>query len=71
MSKPRGYGRSDDQGHLMPIGPEIEYHGIRRSYFGSVYDLMSRIYHNNKPVWELLTDGGHLFPPPLPTPTAA
>jgi len=49
---------------LIPIGPEIEYHGVRRPYFGSVHDVMAGAYRKNKPVWELLTDNGRRFPPP-------
>lgn len=49
---------------LTAIGPEIEYHGIRRPYLGRVYDVMENAYLTNRAVWDLLSDRGRLYPPP-------
>lgn len=52
---------------LEPVGPEIEYHGIRRPYLGEVSAVMGSAYQHNRPIWELLTDYGRLYPPPAST----
>jgi N-acyl amino acid synthase of PEP-CTERM/exosortase system len=49
---------------LTPIGPEIEYHGIRRPYLGRVCDVMQNAYYTNRPVWDLLSDRGRLYTRP-------
>lgn len=49
---------------FTPIGPIVDYYGSRRSYFGSVPDIMENIYRVNSQVWALLTENGALFPRP-------
>lgn len=46
---------------LTAIGPEIEYHGLRRPYLGCVSDVMENAYFTNRAVWDLLSDHGRLY----------
>ncbi|MCG6867385.1 MAG: PEP-CTERM/exosortase system-associated acyltransferase [Gammaproteobacteria bacterium] len=49
---------------LLPIGPVVEYHGKRRPYLGVVSDINAKAYHKHRDIWDLLTEGGRLYPPP-------
>ncbi len=49
--------------NFTPITPIVEYHGLRRGYFGNIPDIMENICQVNSQVWELLTDNGVMFPP--------
>ncbi|SET00131.1 N-acyl amino acid synthase, PEP-CTERM/exosortase system-associated [Nitrosomonas marina] len=41
-----------------PIGPIIDYHGLRRPYLGVVNDVLHRVSERNFGAWEVLTDRG-------------
>lgn len=43
---------------FTPISPVVDYHGLRRSYFGYIPNIMENIYRVNSEVWMLLTNNG-------------
>jgi N-acyl amino acid synthase of PEP-CTERM/exosortase system len=45
-----------------PIGPIAEHHGPRRPYHLDLATMLDRMYVNNRPIWELLTDYGRVRP---------
>jgi len=45
-----------------PIGPPVNYHGIRRSYHARVDDVMTKIYDRHREVWEFVTERGTYIP---------
>lgn len=47
---------------FIPISPVIDYYGPCRSYLGSIVEIAENTYHNNLPIWKLLTDDGALYP---------
>lgn len=48
-----------------PIGPPINYHGIRRPYYAKVEDVLYKMYTEHHDAWEVVTDCGQYnpFPP--------
>jgi N-acyl amino acid synthase of PEP-CTERM/exosortase system len=44
---------------FVPIGPEVDYHGLRRPCLAEVDKVLPMIRKVNLPVWELITDAGH------------
>lgn len=51
---------------LTPLGPLVEYHGVRQPYIGEVGRLMDSIYFKHRDIWELLTEAGTIWPAPAP-----
>lgn len=49
---------------LRPIGPTVDYHGLRRPYLGVIDEVLAGSYRGNREVWELLTSHGSVWPPP-------
>ncbi len=47
---------------LNPIGPFVDYHGLRRSYFARVEDVLDRMYKEHYDAWEIVTDCGKYNP---------
>lgn len=45
-----------------PIGPPVNYHGIRRSYHARVDNVMTKIYDRHREVWEFVTEHGSYIP---------
>lgn len=43
---------------LNPIGPLVEYHGQRRSYFAKIGGVLNRMYKEHYDAWEVVTDCG-------------
>lgn len=41
-----------------PIGPPIDYHGIRRPYYAKVEDILEKMYNEHRDAWEVVTDRG-------------
>lgn len=41
-----------------PIGPAVNYHGIRRSYYVRVEDVLERMYKEHYGAWEVVTERG-------------
>jgi N-acyl amino acid synthase of PEP-CTERM/exosortase system len=50
---------------LNPIGPSVNYHGIRSPYHVCLFDVLDRIYQNHREIWELVTDHGKFWPADL------
>lgn len=50
---------------LNPIGPTVDYHGIRCPYHVSVLDMLERMYRYHRNIWELVTDHGKFWPADL------
>jgi N-acyl amino acid synthase of PEP-CTERM/exosortase system len=48
--------------HFMPIGPEVEYHGMRQPCFTRVADLFDRMERERPDVWDVVTDRGRHWP---------
>ncbi len=48
-----------------PIGPPVNYHGIRRPYYAKVEDVLNKMYTEHYDAWEVVTDCGQYnpFPP--------
>ncbi len=47
---------------FTPIGPAVNYHGMRRPYFVKVEDVLKRMYSNHRDAWDVLTDAGKYNP---------
>jgi len=46
---------------LSPIGPLVEYHGLRQPHMSRVSDVVERIYFERPRMWRLLTMNGKLW----------
>lgn len=49
---------------LHPIGPLIDYHGMRRPYFVKLNKVLRGLYQDHRDIWELVTDCGKVYPYP-------
>lgn len=47
---------------FSPIGPPVNYHGIRRPYYANVEEMLNRMYKEHHDAWEVLTDCGKYSP---------
>jgi N-acyl amino acid synthase of PEP-CTERM/exosortase system len=45
-----------------PIGPLVNYHGLRRPYFAKVEDVLNRMYKEHHDAWEVVTECGKYHP---------
>jgi N-acyl-L-homoserine lactone synthetase len=45
-----------------PFGPIVDYHGPRQPCFNRIDLLLQRIHDECPSVWDMLTDGGRLYP---------
>ncbi|BCX82834.1 hypothetical protein MIT9_P2422 [Methylomarinovum caldicuralii] len=43
---------------FLPIGPDVDYHGLRRPCLAEPDKVLPMIRKINRPVWELITDRG-------------
>lgn len=43
-----------------PIGPSVEYHGLRQPCYGDIGTILTRLRASNPEVWDLVTIGGSL-----------
>lgn len=50
---------------MHPIGPSTDYHGTRAPYYIYLPDLLDKMYHDYRPLWELVTDHGNIWPADL------
>lgn len=48
--------------HFTPIGPAVDYHGIRQPCFASADEVLRRMRDESQDVLNLITDGGSLWP---------
>lgn len=51
--------------HLDPIGPPVNYHGLRQPYYVDLIKVLNRMYAHHREVWELVTDSGKAWPQAL------
>lgn len=49
---------------MTPIGPTVSYHGLRRPYLGDVTQLVDNSYFHHRPIWNLVTENGSIWPAP-------
>ena len=50
--------------HLTPLGPMVNFHGMRRPYLGVIDDVINALYFNNRDIWSFITEQGKLWSPP-------
>jgi len=50
--------------HLSPLGPMMNFHGMRRPYLGVIDDVINALYFNNRDIWSFITEQGKLWSPP-------
>lgn len=48
--------------NLDPVGPLVDYHGMRRPYHIHLSEVLDRMYKKHRNVWELMTDYGKVWP---------
>src|SRR3569623_613376 len=48
--------------HFLEIGPAVDYHGLRQPCFGAADQILSQMHAQCRPVWELITESGALWP---------
>lgn len=53
--------------HFTALGPLVDYHGFRQPCFGVAHEVLNGIYHHRRDVWELITENGEIWPPPMKT----
>ena len=46
--------------HFEPIGPLVEYHGLRQPSIGVIDDILSRGKRERPELWDFVTDFGRL-----------
>jgi len=51
--------------HFVPLGPLVEYHGMRQPAFGHIGTVLDRIRSEQPDVWNYITLGGTLCHEPL------
>jgi len=47
--------------YFAPMGPVVEYHGIRQPTSGRIVAVLDRIKREQPPVWEYITQNGQLW----------
>jgi N-acyl amino acid synthase of PEP-CTERM/exosortase system len=47
--------------HFEPIGPRVEYHGLRQPCYCQIRAVLDRVKRERPMFWEVLTDGGTLW----------
>ena len=51
--------------HFQPVGPLVEFHGIRQPVQGCITTVLDRIRREANPVWSYITLDGALWPAPV------
>lgn len=46
--------------HFLPVGPLVEYHGLRQPAVCCVADMLARMHREQPGIWAFLTDHGRL-----------
>jgi N-acyl amino acid synthase of PEP-CTERM/exosortase system len=44
--------------HFKPIGPAVEYHGMRQPCYANIDQFLERARAEQPSIWELITEGG-------------
>lgn len=47
--------------HFEPIGPLVNFHGLRQPCHGSIRTVLERMRREQPEVWDLVTEGGELW----------
>lgn len=47
--------------YFKPIGPLVNYHGMRQPCYSNVETLLNRVFKERADVWEVITDEGRLL----------
>lgn len=50
--------------HFRPVGKLVNYHGKRQPCVGEVDTVLAGIWQERREVWDLITDGGRIWPEP-------
>ena len=50
--------------HVEPVGPMVEFHGMRQPVTCSLGDMLARVRRERPEVWDFLTEGGTLWSEP-------
>jgi N-acyl amino acid synthase of PEP-CTERM/exosortase system len=50
--------------NLRPIGPKADYYGIRQPCLDTVDNMLTRVFQENRDIWELVTDQGKFWSAP-------
>lgn len=45
---------------FRPIGPLVEFRGLRQPCYISVYDMLDAVMHERPAFWDMITDGGSI-----------
>ena len=48
--------------HFNPLGPLVDHHGRRQPCWADLDALLRRVYAERPDVWDVITDGGRLWP---------
>lgn len=48
--------------HFNPLGPVVEYYGVRQPCCNSIAAVMERLYHDRPEIWDYLTEYGQYWP---------
>lgn len=48
--------------HFQPLGPLVDYHGMRQPAIGVIDEVLAGIYARRKDVWEFITENGRIWP---------
>jgi len=51
--------------YFLPVGPAVEYHGIRQPAIFALEDGLERMRRENRAIWSLLTKDGTLWSPDM------
>jgi N-acyl amino acid synthase of PEP-CTERM/exosortase system len=57
--------------HFNPLGRLVDHHGRRQPCWADLDVLLRRVYAERPDVWDVITDGGRLWPLTLAHPVAA
>jgi N-acyl amino acid synthase of PEP-CTERM/exosortase system len=44
--------------HFEPVGPLVDYHGLRQPCYGEIVQVLPRIRREQPEIWELITEAG-------------
>ena len=48
--------------YFEPLGPVVEYHGLRQPCFSRLDRLLERVKQGRPEIWDYLTEGGEIWP---------
>jgi N-acyl amino acid synthase of PEP-CTERM/exosortase system len=57
--------------HFNPLGPLVDHHGRRQPCWVDLDVMLRRVFNERPDVWDVITDGGRLWPLAEAHPVAA